>query len=189
MDFLDTKPTEQSILFADEDIFSYVSSFSGLKTYLEARDKNSSKLFEQIEDIVIKTIISVESDLFRACSFLLPHPKNSFEFLTFEILVDNKLKPWLIDVKTAPCAEHMSPYHQKMEREILTDLLNIINIVPNQYRKLQLSSHPTGLHSYPFVIQESNEQKITMTPNLKPVESLSNDEKMIVEETNIEWER
>ena len=60
------------------------------------------EIFKKIEDIVIKTIISAEPILNNAYEMFVPHRNNCFELLGFDILVDNNLNPWLLEVNLSP---------------------------------------------------------------------------------------
>ena len=54
----------------------------------------------RIEDIVTKTIISVEDKLFKASEKYVPFRNNCFQLLGFDILIDSKLNAWLLEVST-----------------------------------------------------------------------------------------
>ena len=59
-------------------------------------------IFKKIEDIIIKTIISAEPILNNAFEMFVPHRNNCFELLGFDILVDDNLNPWLLEVNLSP---------------------------------------------------------------------------------------
>ena len=62
----------------------------------------------RIEDVIIKTIISIEDKLYKASEKYVPFRNNCFQLLGFDILIDSKLNPWLIEVtKNQPV--HSSP--------------------------------------------------------------------------------
>lgn len=63
---------------------------------------DDTKIFKKIEDIVIKTIISAEPILNNAFEMFVPHRNNCFELLGFDILIDNHLNPWLLEVNMSP---------------------------------------------------------------------------------------
>ena len=51
-----------------------------------------------------------------------------FELYGFDILIDNKLKPWLMEVNVCPSLSSSSPMDRKIKHMLLTDTLNIIGL-------------------------------------------------------------
>lgn len=68
---------------------------------MENNSYDTAGLWEDIEDIIIKTLISAHPVLkhnYRSC---FPNHTTGcacFEILGFDILLDRKLKPWLLEV-------------------------------------------------------------------------------------------
>ena len=60
------------------------------------------KCFEGIRNIVYISLKSVQS--------VIINDKHCFEIYGFDVLIDDNLKPWLIEVNTNPCLELSSPY-------------------------------------------------------------------------------
>ena len=77
-------------------------SLAGLRKELIKMNIDDTKIFKKIEDIVIKTIISAEPILNNAFEMFVPHRNNCFELLGFDILIDNHLNPWLLEVNMSP---------------------------------------------------------------------------------------
>jgi tubulin polyglutamylase TTLL5 len=66
-------------------------------------------LWRSIEDIIIKTIIAGEPQMNAACDQYVPSSNNCFELLGFDILIDDMLQPWLIEVNLSPSLGCESP--------------------------------------------------------------------------------
>lgn len=66
-------------------------------------------MWKKIEDIIIKTILSVEPIIFSAVEQYVPNRNNCFELLGFDILLDNNLDPWLLEVNLSPSLACDSP--------------------------------------------------------------------------------
>ena len=74
---------------------------STFNTYMESHGYNVEQIWRDIEDVIIKTIISAYPIIKHNYHTCFPHHTlNSacFEILGFDILLDHKLKPWLLEV-------------------------------------------------------------------------------------------
>lgn len=75
---------------------------STFNMYMENRGYNTEQIWRDIEDVIIKTIISAHPIIKHNYHTCFPnHTLNSacFEILGFDILLDHKLKPWLLEVE------------------------------------------------------------------------------------------
>jgi hypothetical protein len=64
------------------------------------------------------------------------HPSNCFELLGFDILIDNQLNPWLLEVNLSPSLACESPLDQRIKGELIADLFTIAGITPLEQRKV-----------------------------------------------------
>lgn len=79
----------------------------------------------KIEDIVIKTVLSIERKLRIAFIKNVPFRHNCFQLLGFDVLIDDKLKPWLIEVNLSPSLGCSTPLDMELKHNLVTDVLNI----------------------------------------------------------------
>ena len=63
---------------------------------------NDEKLFGKIKDIIVKTIISSEPVLNNAFDMHVPFRSNCFQLFGFDIMIDDELNPWLLEVNLSP---------------------------------------------------------------------------------------
>lgn len=65
-------------------------------------------VFERIKDVIIKTLISVEPHIVTNMK-QTRHRNACFELYGFDIILDEKLKPWLLEVNVCPSLSSSSP--------------------------------------------------------------------------------
>ena len=59
----------------------------------------------------------------------MPHNhKNCFELLGFDVLIDQSLKPWLLEVNLSPSMNTDSPLDLKIKTNLMVDLFNLVGI-------------------------------------------------------------
>ncbi|XP_030150654.1 tubulin polyglutamylase TTLL6 isoform X3 [Lynx canadensis] len=105
-----------------------LSTFS---VYMESHGYNTEQVWRDIEDVIIKTIISAHPIIKHNYHTCFPnHTLNSacFEILGFDILLDHKLKPWLLEVNHSPSFSTDSWLDKEVKDSLLYDTLVLINL-------------------------------------------------------------
>jgi len=111
-----------------------------LSTLNPASPINIEKLFSSIDDIIIKTVISGEPLLWNGVEMFVPNTysfkgsdttlknNNCFELLGFDILIDENLKPWLLEVNLSPSLSTDSLLDFKIKCAVLSDLFSMVGL-------------------------------------------------------------
>lgn len=88
-----------------------------ISTYGEAE---TNRCFGDIQQVILRTLQSVQK--------IMINDKHCFELYGFDILLDDRLKPWLLEVNASPSltAETPADYHLKFN--ILEDVFNILDL-------------------------------------------------------------
>lgn len=86
---------------------------------------------ESIDELIIKTICSVQPYL--AHIYRTNRPKEQeqeicFEILGFDIIIDQNLKPWLLEVNHTPSFSADSDLDYKIKFNLIKDALKLINV-------------------------------------------------------------
>ena len=85
-------------------------------------------IWKQIEDIVLKTVLSVSEDYYQEISI---NKMNSlFELYGFDIMIDENFRAWLIEVNVNPSLHCTSPLDVSIKTDLITDIFNIVGIIP-----------------------------------------------------------
>jgi len=109
-------------------------TLTSLRQYLEEHNIDSNLLFDKIDDIIIKTLISCENNLVSAISKYCAFQENCFELYGFDILIDDNLNCWLMEVNLSPNLHFDAPIDLKIKGEMIAEIFDIIRIVPYDIR-------------------------------------------------------
>eukprot|EP01084_Bolivina_argentea_P164582 286134_1 len=95
-------------------------SIRSLKLYLITKygEEKVNILFKNIQDIIIKSLICVQN--------VIINDKHCFELYGYDILIDNQLKPWLIEINAAPSFSHSSHEDHLLKFSVISDCLDIV---------------------------------------------------------------
>ncbi|XP_035868225.1 tubulin polyglutamylase TTLL13P-like isoform X2 [Phyllostomus discolor] len=127
--------------FVRDDAVGSKRKLSTLNAWLREHSYDPREIWGGIEDIIIKTVISAHSVLrhnYRTCfpQYLSGGTCACFEILGFDILLDHKLKPWLLEVNHSPSFTTDSPLDQEVKDALLCDTLVLINLRGCDKRKV-----------------------------------------------------
>uniref|UniRef100_A0A1I8FU28 Tubulin--tyrosine ligase-like protein 9 n=1 Tax=Macrostomum lignano TaxID=282301 RepID=A0A1I8FU28_9PLAT len=104
---------------------------STINRWLENNNHDVAKLWVDIDDIIIKTVMSahyVVKHNYRTC--FPNHVRGSacFEILGFDIILDRKLRPQVLEVNHSPSFSTDSRLDREIKEALITDTLNLINV-------------------------------------------------------------
>ncbi|XP_066119962.1 tubulin polyglutamylase TTLL6 [Saccopteryx bilineata] len=104
---------------------------STFNTYMESHGYNVAQIWSDIEDVIIKTVISAFPIIKHNYHTCFPnHTLSSacFEILGFDILLDRKLKPWLLEVNHSPSFSTDSCLDKEVKDSLLYDTMVLVNL-------------------------------------------------------------
>jgi len=94
---------------AEEDNYGNKWSLKALRKKYKQLNINDVKIFKKINKIIIKTLIAVEKPMQSIYSSSFQNRNNFYELYGFDILIDKKLKPWLLEVNIYPSLNIPTP--------------------------------------------------------------------------------
>ncbi|KAK5851215.1 hypothetical protein PBY51_002026 [Eleginops maclovinus] len=112
---------------------------STLNKLLESINCNTDKMWLDIEDVIIKTLISAHPILKHNYHTCFPnHTTGSacFEILGFDVLLDHRLRPWVLEVNHSPSFTTDSQLDREVKDALLYDTLVLINLGACDRRKI-----------------------------------------------------
>ncbi|CAD8183411.1 unnamed protein product [Paramecium octaurelia] len=98
------------------------------KQQLTTQGINHKILFKSIEDVVLKTCIAAEPLLLDRNGKTSEHKNNYFELFGFDILIDETLKPWLLEVNVSPSLNSASDLDAQIKTKLISDMLHLIGV-------------------------------------------------------------
>jgi tubulin polyglutamylase TTLL5 len=104
-------------------------SIAALRKKLKKLGVDDKILWAKIDDIIVKTIISAENVINNGVDMFCPFKTNCFELFGFDILIDSKLEPWLIEVNLTPALSCDTPLDQKIKANVISDLFTLAGIM------------------------------------------------------------
>ncbi|KAG8562076.1 hypothetical protein GDO81_015583 [Engystomops pustulosus] len=103
-------------------------SMSAMLRYLKQEGKDTAALMSQVEDLIVKTVISGELPIATACKAFQVHRGNCFELYGFDVLIDGNLRPWLLEVNLSPSLACDAPLDMKVKASMISDMLTLIGM-------------------------------------------------------------
>uniref|UniRef100_A0A8C1YUQ9 Tubulin--tyrosine ligase-like protein 5 n=1 Tax=Cyprinus carpio TaxID=7962 RepID=A0A8C1YUQ9_CYPCA len=105
-------------------------SMSAMLRYLRQEGKDTTLLMGQIEDLIVKALLSAEIHIATACKMFVPHRCNCFELYGFDVLIDSNLKPWLLEVNLSPSLACDAPLDLKIKASMISDMFSLVGKFP-----------------------------------------------------------
>lgn len=110
------------------DNYGHKWSLSALNRHLRCVGCDVKLMWERIMDLIVKTLLSVEPIIAKSTHEVAPHPDNCFELYGFDVLVDEDLKPWLLEVNLSPSMQADSPLDKQIKSSLLSDAFNLVGV-------------------------------------------------------------
>ncbi|XP_013855480.1 tubulin polyglutamylase TTLL7 isoform X1 [Austrofundulus limnaeus] len=108
-------------------------SINWFTEFLRTNDYDVAKFWGDISELVVKTLIVAEPHVLHAYRMCRPgQPPGSdsvcFEVLGFDIILDRKLKPWLLEINRAPSFGTDQKIDYDVKKGVLLNALKLLKI-------------------------------------------------------------
>lgn len=113
-------------------------SWEAVQVFLRKEGHDVDALNAEIEDLIIKTLIAVQPSLshfYHSCQPEDVENSMCFEILGFDVMLDHKLQPWLLEVNHAPSFATESELDRVVKTEVLRDTFGLLNMDPETRRQ------------------------------------------------------
>ncbi|XP_027947985.1 tubulin polyglutamylase TTLL4 isoform X1 [Eumetopias jubatus] len=137
-------------------------ALKALWNYLSQKGVNIDAIWEKIKDVVVKTIISSEPYVTSLLKMYVRRPYSCHELFGFDIMLDENLKPWVLEVNISPSLHSNSPLDISIKGQMIRDLLNLAGFVLPNAGNVVSSSSSSGSSS--ASLPSSPSDKCRMAP-------------------------
>lgn len=124
---------------SEQDDLGHKRSLTFAFKYIEQLGHDVVKLKHDIKMTIIKTLVMVQpmlSHTYRSCQPDDVENAMCFEILGFDVFIDEKLKPWILEVNHAPSFTTDSPLDFKIKKNLINDTIKLLNL--SYYKKMKL---------------------------------------------------
>ena len=117
---------------------------------------NPEQIWSAVIDLIVKTVISAESNILSLLKQHLKNKRSCFELLGFDIMIDDAFKLWLLEVNITPSLRADSVLDFSVKNQLVKDILNTIGYqLSPRFRKF----YNFGAHVSPDKADWLNEMK------------------------------
>lgn len=109
-------------------------SYSSVINQIKESGVDVEKLQKSIDDLIVLTILCVQSFLAHNVKTSFRHSDNKsrcFEIMGFDIMFDKKLKPWILEVNHSPSLHCDSPFDKDLKDSLVFGAMKIMDINPH----------------------------------------------------------
>uniref|UniRef100_A0A8C5Q1B7 Tubulin polyglutamylase TTLL4 n=1 Tax=Leptobrachium leishanense TaxID=445787 RepID=A0A8C5Q1B7_9ANUR len=104
-------------------------ALKALWSYLNQHGYSSDKIWDKIKDMVIKTIIASEPYVNSLVKMHVQKPYSCHELFGFDIMLDENLKPWVLEVNISPSLHSNSQLDINIKGQMVRDLFNLAGFI------------------------------------------------------------
>ena len=126
---------------ADRDDHGHKWSMSALFDHLDAHGYDVARLWRDMKEVAVKTLIACESEVFTQHKSLNGLDKCCYEVFGFDMLLNESLFVYLIEVNIYPSMATGSPLDKRIKETLITDALHIKGVpIPSKDTQAQSKS-------------------------------------------------
>ena len=96
-------------------------------------------MWSKIYDVLIKSLLSIEEVTKNEIKKSNIGRGNCYELFGYDILLDNYLNPWLLEINLSPSLAFESPLDLKIKGNLIKDTFNLVGLVKPEYRNFYQS--------------------------------------------------
>jgi tubulin polyglutamylase TTLL5 len=96
---------------------------------LAAHGVDVDKLKADVDTVILKSLIAAQTDIGQQ--------PNSFELFGYDVFIDDKLRPWLIEINSSPSMAQENLLDSKVKTKLIADTIRLVD--PREYDREALA--------------------------------------------------
>lgn len=113
-------------------------TISKLLEYMSKDGVDTKALWKNLQQLVIKTMLSGESFITQLCEENINNLYNCYELFGVDVLLDEKLKAWLLEVNISPSLHSASPLDAHVKGPLVKSLFDMVQFhLPQRLQKTE----------------------------------------------------
>jgi tubulin polyglutamylase TTLL4 len=133
-------------------------SYNQLRSKLISLGADWEEVDSDIKDVLIKAVLSVEPLIVHQMNLYTKHKNICFELYGFDIILDSKLKPWLLEVNVGPSLSSSSPFDKNLKTKLICDTLTLVGV--KAYDKSSEKTKSFGIYGPPKLKHQPESEKL-----------------------------
>jgi tubulin polyglutamylase TTLL6/13 len=100
--------------------------------------KNAKVIWSEIEEMIVKTVFTIQpqlAHLYRTSQ--AKEPDLCFDLLGFDVMLDHKLKPWMLEVNHMPSFRADTDIDMQVKKNLIKNTLQILQLSLEQRRQIE----------------------------------------------------
>lgn len=113
-------------------------NFKFFNGWLESNGHDSQLFWKRTGNVIVKTILAAQPQLanvYDSCFPIANEGYTCFEVLGFDILVDENLFPWLLEVNHTPSFATETPLDNDIKSRLLSEVWQVIDVPTAEFEK------------------------------------------------------
>jgi len=134
---------QENFKCSDDGSTGFKRTLTSVWKWLDEHGHSSQKVIDSISRLSVSTLLAAQPLLVNTARNLNITSRDdrglaSFELLGLDVLLDQELKPWLLEVNHSPSLSCESDIDQKIKSKLLLDTLSILHVSTRHSRWLKV---------------------------------------------------
>lgn len=179
---------------AEDDASGHKWSLAACFRALAETGVDVSALRKRIDAMLAKTLIAAQGHVTQKYAQLFKRRGCCFELFGFDVMLDEQVKPWLIEVNVSPDLASTSPLDRQLKGTLAADTLHLIGIQPSANLAAAANAVPPESpkpESPPLLgrLSHGNRHVRDLEGGGVPLSALTPTELRVLAESEEEWSR